>query len=316
MSIEQDYTVFNAILSPLLREQLEIGKKYCSPILRGNRYETSPSFSVFEFKDRLLFKDWGHTAQRGHRPVHLIMDIYGLTKEEAEQKLLTLDLPTGIKIFRQSRSNLFIEDRPKLNAPELSWWASYNVPEHVLREYNVYGTDRLEAEYEGKRKVIFDKGWNRISFNYRGGTNLEEFQWYQPDQPNAKKNFKRKGNFIYGWDQLPYKGEFLCILSGMKDGLCFYTASGQRFIAPSGEGAWRQVGKLLPELKQRFKNIVTLMDPDFPGVQATRTFQTELGINPLKFRYIDDKMDIAQLSQVFGLDWLSERIEEGLWETR
>lgn len=316
MTVETDYAVYSAILEPIFREKLELGRKYVSPILRGNRYETSGSFCVYEYKDKLYHKDYGHTSQRGHRPVHLLMDIYGLTEQEAAQKLLTLDLPTGIKIFRQSRSNLYIEDRPELNAPELAWWASYNVPEHVLREYNVYGTDRLEAEYEGKRKIIFDKDWNRIAFNYRGGKGLEEWQFYQPEIPPAKKTFKRKGNFIYGWDQLPYKAKNLCILSGMKDGLCFYTASGQRFIAPSGEGAWRQVGKLLPELKQRFKHIATLFDPDFPGVQATRTFQTELGINPLKFRYIDDKMDIAQLSQVFGTDWLHERIEEGLWQIR
>lgn len=308
MTVETDYAVYSAILEPIFREKLELGRKYTSPILRGDRYETSGSFCVYEYRDRLYHKDFGHTSQKGHRPVHLLMDIYNLSQPEAEQKLLTLDLPTGIKIFRQSRSNLYIEDRPKLNAPELAWWASYNVPKEVLYEYRVYGVDSLESEYNGKKRYVFHKDWNRVSFNYRGGKDLEEWQWYQPEP----KNFKRKGNFIYGWDQLPYKGENLCVLSGMKDGLCFYTASGQRFIAPSGEGAWRQVGKLLPELKQRFKNIYSLMDPDFPGVQATRTFQTELGINPLKFRYIDNEMDIAKLSQVFGIDWLHERIREGL----
>ncbi|HEY3525275.1 MAG TPA: hypothetical protein VGK47_03690, partial [Nitrososphaeraceae archaeon] len=265
--IEEDYAIYSAILEPIFREKLELGRKYISPILRGNRYETSGSFSVYEYKDRLYWKDYGHTSQKGHRPVHLIMDIHGLTKEEAEEKLLTLDLPTGVKIFRQSRSTLYMWDRPELNNSELAWWDLYNVPEEVLTEYRVYGTDRLEGEYEGKRRTIFDKDWGAVSFTYRGGKDMAEFQWYQPEQPRAKKNFKRQGNFIYGYDQLPYKAKFLCIVSGMKDGLVFYTATGQRFIAGSGEGAWRQVGKILPELKQRFENIATLFDPDFPGQQ-------------------------------------------------
>lgn len=310
--VEEDYAVYSAILEPIFREKLEIGKKYCSPILRGNRYETTPSFSVFEFKDRLLHKDWGHTSQKGHKPVHLLMDIFGYSKEEAEAKLLTLDLPTGVKIFRQSRSTLYMDDRPNLNASELAWWDVYSVPEEILIEYRVYGVDRLEGEYEGKKRVIYDKSSGTVSFSYRGGVGLDDFQWYIPNQPGAKKNFKRQGNFVYGLDQLPYKAKFLCIVSGMKDGLCFYTASGQRFIAGSGEGAWRQVGKLLPELKQRFQHICTLMDPDYPGQQATRIFKEELGLNPLKFRYIDDSTDIADLSKNFGLDWLHERIQEGL----
>lgn len=310
--IDQDYAVYSAILEPIFREKLELGRKYVSPILRGNRYETSGSFCVYEYRDKLYWTDYGHTSQRGHRPVHLVMDIYGIPEPEAEEKLRTLDLPVGAQIFRQSRSTLFMDDRPELNDKEIALWETFNVPVSVLNEYNVYGVDHFEAEYEGKRKVLFDKSWNRVSFSYRGGKELADYQWYQM----SPKNFKRKGNFVYGLDQLPYKGENLCILSGMKDGMCFYAASGQRFIAGSGEGAWRQVGKLLPELKQRFKNIYSLFDPDFPGVQATRTFQTELGINPLRFKYIDDKMDIAQLSQVFGLDWLHERIEEGICQIR
>lgn len=40
MTVETDYAVYSAILEPIFREKLELGRKYCSPILRGNRYET------------------------------------------------------------------------------------------------------------------------------------------------------------------------------------------------------------------------------------------------------------------------------------
>src|SRR5689334_13008 len=107
MPIDEDYTLFAAILSPYIGEKLELGRKYLSPIPRGaGNYEGTPSFSVFEgsgrYKGYLLFKDWGWAAQKGSRPVDLVMAIHSVDRSAAEDMLRTLDLPAG-KIRRKEK---------------------------------------------------------------------------------------------------------------------------------------------------------------------------------------------------------------------
>lgn len=307
-TIEEQFAVYQTILEPILREKLELGRKYCSPIPRGDHYETSASFNVYEYNGMLWYKDFGHTAQSGHMVHHLLMDLYNISEKEAKERLAKMDLPGAVQVYRKSRSVLEMFDRPELNREELAWWAEYNVSPKTLKKYKVYGVDKLLVHGEKGTKEIFNKENGILSFSYRGGKDLEEWQWYQPDQDGAKKNFFRNGNFIYGWDQLPFKGGDLTTLSGMKDLMPFYEACGEAAMAGSGEGAWRQIKALMPQLKRRFKRFWSLMDPDFPGIQATGKFIEELDINPLPFKYLDQKRDIAQLSRDKGLEWLSYRL--------
>lgn len=316
LTIEEQFALYAKILEPVLREPLELGRKYCSPIPRGDHYETSASFNVYEYKDLLLWKDWGHMNASGNRPHHLVMDIYGVDEKEAKLRLSKMDLPGVAKVHRKSRNTLEMYDRPGLNKKELEWWKTGHVTKKTLEKFNTYGTDRLviHGEKHGKSysAEVFNAKTGLVSFSYRGGVDLEEFQWYQPEQhnPYGKKDFLRNGNFIYGWDQLPYKVEVLTVLSGMKDGLAFHEASGEYFLAMSGEGGWRQLKALLPQLKRRCGQIRTLMDPDFPGVAATGKFIEKLDIHPLPFKYVDKKRDVFQLSRDFGKEWLSWRLDE------
>lgn len=306
MSIENDYKQFKFILEPVLREELILDKKYCSPIPRNGHYETTASFKVFEGYGEcsgvLFWRDWGLTDQKGARPVDLIMRLHNVDKEKAEEMLDSMDLPEVAEYKRQKKYKLSIVDRPQLTKDELAWWSRIHVGSDLLDEYNVWGVDRL---YAGK-SLLYTKDRNLVAFSYRGGEELKDWQFYQPEP----KTFWRFGDFIYGWDQLPYTMDDLIICSGMKDGLCTIEASDTPFIAGSGEGAWRQVKKLLPTLKRRAKRIWTLMDPDNPGIMATRVFKEELGLLPLPFKYVDTKMDIAKLSEVMGIAWLRNRFHE------
>jgi hypothetical protein len=318
MSIDSDYAEFSAILDPVLREQLVVGKKYISPIKRKNgMYEKTPSFRVFEgkgeYKGYLYWCDWGLTNQKGSRPLDLIMALHGVEREEAERMLNELDLPETVEIPKQRRNRLYMIDRQQLNRAELNWWRQYHVSEKTLKKYNVYGVISLYSATGPifERGVVKTKAGTfdgRIAFSYRGGKDLNEYQYYCPDP----KSFFREGNFIYGWDQLPYRMDKLLIVSGMKDGLVAYEATGIPFLAGSGEGAYLQFEKLLPVLSKRAKQIWTLMDPDPPGQDATEAFRTHVGIDPLPFRYVDKKQDVADLSKRFGLDWVQSRIINSL----
>ena len=318
MSIETDYAIFSTILNKALREELVVNKKYISPIKRKNgMYEKTPSFRVFEgkgeYKGYLYWCDWGLTNQKGSRPLDLIMALHGVEREEAERMLNELDLPETVEIPKQRRNRLYMIDRQQLNRAELNWWRQYHVSEKTLKKYNVYGVISLYSATGPifERGVVKTKAGTfdgRIAFSYRGGKDLNEYQYYCPDP----KSFFREGNFIYGWDQLPYRMDKLLIVSGMKDGLVAYEATGIPFLAGSGEGAYLQFEKLLPVLSKRAKQIWTLMDPDPPGQDATEAFRTHVGIDPLPFRYVDTKQDVADLSKRFGLDWVQNRIINSL----
>lgn len=318
MSIESDYAQFSAILDPIFREKLVVGKKYISPIPRRNGvYEKTPSFRVYEgrgeYKGYLYFRDWGLTNQQGSRPLNLIMAIHKVDAEEAEQMLNDLDLPEVAEIRQRKRTRLYMIDRPKLTKKELDWWREYNVSEPTLKKYNVNGVISLYSATGPilERGIIKTKAGtfdNRIAFSYRGGKDLTEWQFYCPDP----KTFFREGNFIYGWDQLPYTMDRLILVSGMKDGLALHEATGLPFLAGSGEGAYLQFEKLMPELKRRATEIRTLMDPDGPGRDATEAFREHLSIQPLDFQYVDEKQDVAALSKRFGKGWLERRIIKSL----
>lgn len=316
--IDDDFKVFSLILEPILREPLFLGRKYCSPLPRKGHYETTASFVVFEgqgkYAGRLFWKDWGLTDQKGSLAEHLLMRIHDITFEQAEEMIEKLDIPEVMEFRRQKKYKLRVEDREEFTDRELAWWQEYSVGEETLIDYNVYGVDRLWA---GK-KLMYDSANSGPAFTYRGGKDLTEWQFYCPDP----KTFWRYGNFIYGWDQLPYTMEDLVIVSGMKDGLVFYEATGMPFIAGSGEGAYKQIGAMLKTLRKRAKRLWTLMDPDAPGQMATRAFmepeeqwlkelgmtREEVSIPPFPFKYPNDKEDIAALAKSRGLEYLTPKL--------
>lgn len=230
------------------------------------------------------------------------MRLHNLTREEADFLIDNMDFPhTEIKY--QKKYKLVIEDRERLTPTELLYWLSFGVREDTLRLFNVRGVDRLTA---GK-SVLYAYSEDQAAFSYRGGQNLEAWQFYSPNP----KSFWRKGSFVLGLDQLPRVGDNLVFTSGLKDGLAFFEASGLPFVAWSGEGAWRQCGKYLEGLRKRFKNIYTLFDPNSAGKLATLTFKKELNVPPLKFDYPDER-DIADLSRDCGASFLGERIFKAL----
>lgn len=310
--IDDDYKKFNKILQPLIGEQLIIGKKYCSPIPRDKggkiHYETSPSFSVYEFKNMLLFKDWGMSTA-GHKPEHLVMALHSVDIDTAKA-MLDEELPE-LKIKRQERYNLEIQEHP-LTQEEIKWWSQFNVTERTLRKHNCYGVESLYCERRWGKDYLYRYDPLFPCFSYRSGDN---WQYYQPEIGTRPKKFWRVGTFIGGWDQLPYTGDTVVIVSGAKDGFVFHEATGIPILWGSGEGAYRQFQPKVKELKRRFKNVFTLFDPDPAGQTATEIFSANrvpkghpLLIPPIGFKYLDLERDIADLSREYGLDFIKNRI--------
>ena len=310
MNIETDYYNFNKLLQPLIGEPLQVNKSYLSPIPRAGHYETTPSFRITEWNKRLTYRDWG--SGDGGYPVNLAMKLFGIPYEDAEV-LLEGDIPEGIEIKTKKRYKLFIEDRDTLTQSELLWWMSYGIQEDTLNLFNVRGVDTLKA---GSNK-IFDKGTaylkegtfkNKVAFSYRGGPDLSTWHFYCPDP----KFFYRKGNTLFGLEQLPKVADNLVILSGAKDCMAFFEASGLPVLSGSGEACYNHLKPHIAGLRRRFRNIWTLMDPDAAGQIATLTLKKELDLPPFPFKYPDTKQDIANLSKNLGLGWLANEIKQAL----
>lgn len=302
--IEQEFATYKLILEPVLREELLVGKKYCSPIPRANNhYESLPSFSVFEggegYTGYLFWKDWGITEKIGARPVDLLMRLHNVDKERAKEMLETLEMPEVVEYKRQKKYKLQIEDRPKLNEKEIDWWGRYGVTQDTLEFFDVWGVDRCLAG----ESVLYSKENNGVAYSYRGGPDLEFAQFYSPDP----KKFWRIGMFIFGWNQLPYIGDDLIILSGGKDCMACYEGTGIPVLSGSGEGCWKQFQPHMPVLRRRFKRIWSLHDPDHPGIMATRTFKEQLDVPPAGFIY-PDLRDIADLCRDEGVEIIGQEI--------
>lgn len=293
----QDYSLFNHILRPFFKEDLIIGKKYSSP-LKGRR-DSSPSFSVNEYKGKLYYKDFGAVAS-GTSPVNLLMDIHDISYGEACDLIESADFPAvNPKTQRTKNHNLWWDN---LNYSELLWWEQYHITLPTLRKYKVFGARQMISDGE----VSYDWRKDSMAFVYLGETK-DVWQFYKYKTPASKKRFQRKGSFLLGYEQLPLTGKKLFISSSMKDGLCLREA-GEWFISGAGETDSTNIASVLPELRLRFREIFILLDPDAAGKKAELRLQEKLNLPIFPFPYPNDSDDIADLTKNYGIKWLKNAL--------
>lgn len=306
MSEERDYAIFNTILQPILGEKLEVGKMYSSPL--PGRGDSSASFIVYrgvnkpnrsaeeaktDFTKMLFWKDWGFGEHLGHRPIHLVQHLFGLTRDEAKTRLGNLDLievPKSVAI--KAKRALFPISDFNYTTRELQYWRRRYITADVLKHFNVGGTRYILKEGQ----PTFDSRQGNPTFTYwnHDGT-------YMIYRPEPKWLYRKPGKaFLLGYDQLPYRGRVLLLLSGMKDGLCCFTATGWSFLAAAGENDYHTYEPFMDELRSRFDYIGVCQDPDPPGQKANLLLQEKLKLPIFKFPYPDQKKDIDDLMVEYG----------------
>lgn len=293
---DKEYSIYNAILKPYLGEDVIIGKKYRSPIL--SREDSTPSFCVREHNGRLTWKDFGFPDATGDKIENLLMHIWGISFWEAREIIEKSDFP--IIPTKAKKESEYTIKYGSLDFSELLWWDQYHISARTLKKYKVYGLRKVWRD----KKLTYDSS-KQMAFVYLG-ENRDLWQIYAPKKRYSRKWMQRNGTFLLGFEQLPLVGETLLIVSGMKDGLALYEATKIPFISGCGEGDTVNIAKVLPELKLRFRNIFTLLDPDTPGRKATAKFQEVLKIPPHPFLYPNAKDDLADLSKRFGLNYLRQ----------
>jgi hypothetical protein len=297
--LEQEYSIYNSILKPFIGEDLIVGKKYSSPL--PNRRDSSPSFSVKEIKGTYRWRDFGNSSVSGDKPINLIMELQGISYHEALDVLERSDFPP-IPIKSKKESEYKIKHAP-LNFTELLFWEQYHVQPSTLRKYQVRGLRYMWKD----TKVTYNHERDPIAFVYLGETE-NQYQIYSPKTRRPRKWMQFNESFILGLAQTPLTGNTLIIASGLKDGAVLYEATGIPFISGCGEGDTQNIVKILPELRLRFRSILTLLDPDQAGRRATEKFK-EIGIPPHPFNYPNSSDDLADLGKKRGLQYLKQNIK-------
>lgn len=300
-----EYALYNAILEPYLGEELEIGKLYYSPL--PDHEDSTESFTVYkgvnkegnetgiDFTTMLFWKDWGYGKHLGHRPVHLIQHLNpGMSKKDALHIIQTSNFNTAnVTVKTAVKKPLTHLSSFAYTPRELNYWAKkYYVERDLLLRYKVMGTRVIYSDNE----KVYDSNNGPTTFTYLGPDG--KFQLYRPKPKWIRRSVG--SSFLLGYEQLPYKGRILLILSGMKDGLCCYRATGWPFLSASGENDYHTFEPYIKELKERFEYIGVCQDPDPPGIGANALLAAKLDIPVFNFPYPDEEMDIADLMEKFG----------------
>lgn len=255
-------------------KEIRLKKKYRSPF----RQDPNPSFEFYinNKSKRLWWKDWG-TGETGN--------CYDF-----------LDKWTG-ELAQNSRKLTIVgtEEKP---LPEILYKNVWD-----LKFWNEYGISKKTLEFFKVKQVETVNGYtHQKSFRYE----LIDGR-YKIYSPGAKVRFwgTMKKTDVFGWEQLPEKGELLVITKSLKDVMTLYEMKisaislASETITPNG--------KLIEELKKRFKNIVILYDNDKAGKEQSERIGNIFGLEKIFMQTAKDISDCVKTTN-------KETAEEEFWK--
>lgn len=295
-----DEDIFRHYLGP----KFKIGGAIKSPIRPSDDKDDSPSFSVYRSTNgRLRFKDHAYPDLRGdcialvcllHRVS--FMDALRIINRDLSVKTVDSSKPTeptqtlgagqGRDIISLSRrleeSTIYpirIEQQPYTFA-DITKWYMWGVSIETLAKFDIlsckhvyYGVNELSANYTSINPI----------YAYRD-QNAERIR-YMIYRPCALKEDKFRMNLerhcVFGLKQLPEKGELLIITKSMKDVASLHDL-GYTAVAARSESE-TIIPSIIHNLKERFKLIVTNLDPDQAGIHLRETYSLNHGFPSFSF---------------------------------
>lgn len=309
-----DQAIYQVILEPFLGKDIQLNKNYISPIPRKDgRKDSNPSFRLYakERKDGTLaiyWKDYGRDDIEGFRHIDLAVILWGCDKKEAWRRIFsknpkieaawTASLDGG-----RSRADFGAKIDSNLRDYELAYWEPYNITAKTLKRYGVCG---LRALFINK-EVAMTSTKKEPAFVYMLDSAEKAWQVYRPDP--KRFYLVNMGSQLLGERQLPWTGEELFVVSGMKDGLVL-AETGRVFVAGSGENKSHPLFDNLEYLKKRFRNVYVVFDNDSAGRKAQASFAEKYKVTELKLAWPVDSGDLADVSRDYGLDAVEFLIEE------
>lgn len=244
----------------------ELGVPFCSDL----REDNSPSVSIILWKDRLLYKDFGH-PEHTFDCFSYVSCKYNCNFFEA-LRIIDNDFRLGLahiksaaeftKGYMAFRSSKVVKPKPVviIKKRSRSWmkkdaefWSKYLISKKTLR---TFGVCPITHYWINTNRFSCD-----LSYAYKIGT---KFKIYSPYE-EIKWISNTTKQHIQGYNQLPQEGDLCVITSSLKDVMCLFEM-GIPAIALQSEMQMPEA-KTIKELQERFKKVVLFYDNDFtnPG---------------------------------------------------
>jgi hypothetical protein len=263
-SIYSEYQLFSFYLN----RDIIINKLYNSPFRKDN----NPSFKIYELNNKLYFKDFGGDGDSGNI-YSLVMKLFGLStytqalnkiwgdvilNKTNSQNSLFCNYKNKSYIKKKSTTDIQVKVR-QYTLQDLEYWKSYGICYNTLKKYKVYPIsyifiNNIAYPAEEYAYIYIEKKESIITFKI-----------YQPYSKKFKWLNKHDYSIHQGYTLLPVVGNILIITSSLKDVMSIHDILSIPAIAPQAETVSMKKS-VIREYKNRFKNILVLMDNDEAGI--------------------------------------------------
>jgi hypothetical protein len=300
LSRVDEYTLYCYYLD----QEIILGRPIVSPIRRGDE---SPSFVVFTaMRGKGLngfeysWKDHGAGGQSGNifKLIQILKglvsfeDVYALINKDFELGLGLKDIEVTEKISLYSKPTQ-VEAKIRIKSCSYSsggkqFWDRLRIDEELLKYFHASQIS-MYWSYPNQRdpKVVKDP-----TFAYEIGGYYQIYSPYAPKKDKFRNDLP--DNYFFGYLQLPRNGDLLIIDKSMKD-LIFDRRLDYFAVAGKSESIMIPAPKMW-ELKERFKRIVLMQDPDEAGMIQTEKYLAEYPWLEAKFLTMaKDKTDLCNL---------------------
>lgn len=275
---------WNDILKEVTQEQI---MEYYLGVTPGSklivspfRIDKNPGCSFYKSEGGTLFlRDWAKDIK--YNWVDCIKAKYNLTFDQALLRAQTdLDKIKSVgevKELNYEKEYKLIQSEIKpWNEETLSYWCKYGITVSTLKKYNVYCASTI---YINKVPAAFYTKSNPIFSYYFPRTNKSKI--YRPLAKDRKQKWtcSTTKEEVYGWDYYEdKKGRIIFITSSCKDAMVLHEL-GFPAIAPSSEANLILEDKIT-SLKERFDNIIVMMDSDATGIKYNNRYKSVYDLKP------------------------------------
>jgi hypothetical protein len=267
-----------------------------------NPKDTNPSMIIY-FSSKInkyKFKDF--SSGRSGDAIDLVQIIFNLpTRQDAfgkaeeiysQDEYAYLDNRSVQKI-NKSITNYTIR---KWSIYDQQYWTQYNIGSKELEYYGVRPLSSYTLTIKQGEESNEQHFQNALSYGFFRKTG-ELYKIYNPK--NTVGKFIKVKNYIQGHDQLKYKGDWLIIVSSLKDLIAFRLLKLPNIecIAPDSENTML-TKKQINFYKKRYKLITVLFDNDVAGLKAAKKYNKLYGLH---YTQVDVEKDIAECVKQHGI---------------
>lgn len=256
--------------------EFEYNHWYLSPF----RKESTPSFTIDRYKDKLAWRDFGR-SKKPQNVWEFIKLKFNISFEEALQKVYK-DIVLNKENLSLKTPNKYISKKKSagvkirhLNKKELEFWEQGKVSQNELKFYNIFS-----GELWNNSRVLAVSQKDSPLFIYVFDRAKKVWQAYKPYATDKEIKFftNNSSGEIQNWANLGlYQSDVLFITKSYKDCIVL-NKLGYDAISPFSEHSFLDVWDI-DYLKTIYPNIYVFFDNDETGVRNCTRFTEQFNLN-------------------------------------